>query len=91
MTERLTHCIKCGTPLQQPDTGRPRAYCSAGCRRAAEKEIGRLNDHLKALETRRMETRLGYGLHSDRDLASLEIEIERAEARMREILDAAPE
>lgn len=86
-----THCIKCGAPIQQPATGRPRAYCSTGCRRAAEKEIGRLNDRLTKLEDRATNCRLGYGLAPDSDLRAIEPEIARTEARLRELLNAAPE
>ena len=33
---RPERCLAgCGQPLSQPDTGRPRLYCSAACQRAA--------------------------------------------------------
>lgn len=46
-------CRKCGTPLSTPLTGRPPAYCSVGCRRAAEYERKRLQRHLEQLEVQR--------------------------------------
>ena len=32
-------CAICGADLAQPDVGRPRRYCGAGCRRLAERRI----------------------------------------------------
>lgn len=89
MNEHTSNCIKCGKPLEHPTTGRPRAYCSTGCRRAAEKEIGRLNDRLAQLETMAMQARLGRGMPGE--LVRIGQEIDRAEARLRELLNAAPE
>jgi endogenous inhibitor of DNA gyrase (YacG/DUF329 family) len=31
-------CIRCGTALVQPDTGRPRRFCSDACRQAEYRE-----------------------------------------------------
>ena len=90
-TDLTTPCIKCGAPVHQPATGRPKAYCSTGCRRAAEKEIGRLNDRLAQLEKMAMNARLGYGLATAADLRGIEAEITRAETRLRDLLAAAPE
>jgi hypothetical protein len=33
----------CGKPIEQPKRGRPRLYCSPGCRRRAEKSRGNAN------------------------------------------------
>lgn len=90
MTEH-TNCIKCGAAIEQPATGRPRAYCSTGCRRAAEKEIIRLNDRLATLEKLAMNARLGYGLATSADARAIEAEILRAESRLRALLNVAPE
>lgn len=90
-TDKSIHCIKCGAPVHQPATGRPKAYCSTGCRRAAEKEIGRLNDRIGQLEQKAMNARLGYGLATAADLRAIEAEITRAETRLRDLLAAAPE
>lgn len=85
-------CIKCGAPLAAPSTpGRPPAYCGTGCRRAAEREITRLNDRLALLESRAMGDRLGWGLPSAGATQKIEAEIRRTEARLAELLDAAPE
>ena len=32
-----TICLECGTPVQQTAGGRPRLYCSNGCRQAAHR------------------------------------------------------
>lgn len=77
--------------MQQPATGRPRTYCSTGCRRAAEKEIGRINDRLTQLEKMAMNARLGYGMPTPGELRGIEAEIARAETRLRDLLAAAPE
>lgn len=90
-TERLTHCIKCGQPLEAVATGRPRAYCSTGCRRAAEKEIGRLNARLDQLENMAMNARLGRGMPTTGEAEKIAAEIDRAEVRLRELLNASPE
>lgn len=46
-------CRICGEPLSQPTTGRSRRYCSTTCRRAAEYQLKRLNEHLTRLEWQR--------------------------------------
>jgi len=43
-------CRSCGAPVTQPSTGRPRTYCSTGCRRLAEHDIRRANGAITALE-----------------------------------------
>lgn len=44
-------CAKCGAPLDKPSgAGRPRRFCSSGCKRAAEHEVRRLNRRLEHLE-----------------------------------------
>ena len=36
------NCKTCGAPLEQPETGRRREYCSVRCRRKQEAAIARL-------------------------------------------------
>ena len=38
-TAKPQACASCGGPLEQPGTGRPRAYCSTACRRLAERKL----------------------------------------------------
>ena len=94
MPEKLTACVKCGGPLDQPTTGRPCIYCGPVCRQAAAYEIQRLNRHLMALEERRSELR--HSRSTIRDwlgrtpqvaLANTEAEIDAAEARLRALLE----
>jgi len=84
-------CLKCGGPVHQPDTGRHRAYCSTGCRRAAEKEIGRLNARLDQLENLALSARLGRGMPTAGEVERINAEITRAEQRLRDLLNASPE
>jgi hypothetical protein len=89
--EHLTRCVKCGAPIQQPATGRPRTYCSTGCRRAAEKEITRVAARIDQLENMAMNLRLGRGMPTAGELDLIAAEITRAETRLQELLDVAPE
>ena len=88
-------CLKCGGPLpERPATGRPPAYCSVACRRAAEFEIRRLNRRLETLETKASALRHGrdtgirdwQGRTPQMALADAEGEIADAEARLRALL-----
>jgi hypothetical protein len=46
-------CRKCGAELPAREgAGRPPAYCSTGCRRAAEYELRRAQDAVAAVEKR---------------------------------------
>ena len=90
-TEHITHCIKCGKPLEAVATGRPKTYCSVGCRRAAEREIGRLNARLDQLENMALSARLGRGMPTAGEVERINAEITRAEQRLRELLNASPE
>lgn len=51
----LTVCAKCGSPLAQPSTGRPRRFCSTGCKRAVEYEVRRIQRQLDAVEAELIE------------------------------------
>lgn len=48
--EKPSECRTCGNVVVQPATGRPRVYCSVGCRRAAEYELRRVQALLTAAE-----------------------------------------
>ncbi len=88
----MSTCMKCGSPLPAAAaTGRPAVYCSAGCRRAAELEIKRLQTRLINMEAKASNVRLGYGLPGRGDLERITAEIDLAESRLRELLAAAPE
>jgi phage N-6-adenine-methyltransferase len=39
---RPRNCRQCGTPITQPNTGRPRQYCSKACRQKAHASRGRV-------------------------------------------------
>jgi hypothetical protein len=93
----LTECVKCGTELSVPETGRPPRYCSKGCRRAAEYEIRRLQRHLEDLELRERSWRqdadgvgISHGGGKGRIEKHLEwhrAEIARVERRVRDLLE----
>lgn len=98
MEKPLACCLKCSAPLPPRFGGRPADYCSTVCRRAAEFEVRRINRRLERLEEKRSGLRVDlaagqYGpvarQHSTRRLAAVDQEIERAEARLRELLTAA--
>jgi hypothetical protein len=50
MSVRST-CAACKTPIDQAATGRPRKFCSEGCRRSADLEVRRLDRQLDVAET----------------------------------------
>jgi hypothetical protein len=88
----VTRCAKCHEAFVPPNTiGRPPRYCSAGCRRATEYELRRLQGHLEVAERNEARYRSGQVSASARHAAEqAEIhasEIRRLEARMRELLD----
>ena len=93
MPSTTAKCRKCGTPLPEPSVGRPRTYCGVACRRAAEREIRRLDNSIAALEGRQLSHResvaFGNGTaayHEDK-IAHLQVTIATAEERMRELLN----
>lgn len=49
----LQPCPVCSQPVQDTGIGRPRTFCSPGCRRTAEAEVRRLDRRLAALEVER--------------------------------------
>ncbi len=48
----MTSCPMCSSPVEQRPTGRPRTYCSTGCRRTADNEVSRLTRRLDVIESR---------------------------------------
>lgn len=47
----MKNCVTCNKPIESTaKTGRPRDYCSAACRRMAEREILRLEKRIAGLE-----------------------------------------
>jgi len=44
------NCRICGAPLEQPETGRKRAYCGVTCRRKQEAAIDRIRRALAHVE-----------------------------------------
>ena len=47
--ERKPCCPFCGGVVECPPTGRPRRWCSPGCRAQAHREIARLQNELREL------------------------------------------
>jgi hypothetical protein len=96
MPEKLTVCVKCGGPLEQSMTGKPRVYCGPACRQAAAYEIQRLNRRLIRLEERasglrhsRSSTRDWLCRTPEQALADTEAEIAASEIRLRLLLAEA--
>lgn len=81
-------CLKCGGPLPAPaGTGRPRRFCSTGCRRGAEYELRRLQRHLERLEERLGNERLWRnGTAWKQRVRDLEAAIAAAEGRLKCLL-----
>jgi hypothetical protein len=84
----MTICLKCGLQIQvgEKTKGRPKSYCSIGCRRAAELEIRRLDSRIADLEDQVTRARLpGYLVLTPAEV--LHGEITRLEARLRHLLN----
>ncbi|MFC9251217.1 hypothetical protein [Amycolatopsis thailandensis] len=84
----MVKCRKCGGKLaERTGPGRKPAYCSPGCRRAAEYELRRIQRALEALEDEHRDIRLNWArVFADR-LPLIEAEQNRLETRLRELLD----
>jgi len=88
----MSHCVKCGTGVEQPTTGRPRSYCGPVCRRAAEFKLRRLQRRLEAAEQsvlmarRTPEFGPGSPQHHRRQLAFAEGHLAGLEERLRTLL-----
>lgn len=86
-------CRKCRAdlPERKPGAGRPAVYCSAGCRRAAEYELRRLQHALEGVEDQARRYRTGgYGRPREAP-EHIEAERLRLEERLRELLDTTEE
>jgi len=80
-------CIKCGAPIENTaSTGRPRAYCTSACQRAAGHEVRRINSLLEKLELLASHARRGHGSSPANTLKRLTAEIELIETRLRDLL-----
>ncbi len=100
MSEKITACVQCGAAIERPRRGRPKAYCDAGCRRAAAYEKRRLQRRLEGLESRCADLRTyeDHDFHhrdyAGRDvagqLAAIEAQIGEAQDRLRALLSVAP-
>ncbi len=98
-----TDCLVCSAPLARSGAGRPPAYCSTGCRRAAERELaradarlGRIEGEMEALRLRLAEYAVARPMGSATvptaraRLAALEGEHRAATGRIRDLLEQAP-
>lgn len=93
MSEKVDTCVKCGGPIQQPETGRPAIYCSEACRSAAGYELRRVQRRLEAFETERANLRHERDFQTPwlkrkakQRLVDVELEIATDEARLRLLL-----
>ncbi len=82
-------CRKCGREVPQSagGRGRPRSYCSTGCRRAMEYELRRLQKGLEAIEEQLTWCRLGWNGRKPGVAHRYDQERVRLEGRMRVLLD----
>jgi endogenous inhibitor of DNA gyrase (YacG/DUF329 family) len=90
-------CPTCGgaVPLATGGPGRPRRFCSVGCRRAGEYSIRRLQARLERLETEAEAARRDrtgffdtFGASPEQRAADIKAEIDAAEAKLRQLLGA---
>lgn len=90
-------CRKCGRVVDQPSRGRPKRFCSAGCRRSSELEVRRLDQAIARLEGELEACRFAetdslaalvdvFGHNLEERQASISREIARYESRLRELL-----
>lgn len=79
-------CRKCGRLVERAaGPGRPRDYCSTGCRRAREYELRRLQVGLEQVEEQLRWCRINR--RGPSQLAKFDDERKRLEERLRELLD----
>jgi hypothetical protein len=83
-------CLKCHTPLERSEVGRPPTYCGPACRRAGEFELRRLQRRIERLEEYQSNLRLQGG-GERRQQQVVQQELDRAEGRLRELLAGRPE
>jgi hypothetical protein len=85
-------CLKCGKTIESGAApGRPKSYCSVGCRRSAEHEIRRLSARIANLEERAMHLRLAVFTIDHEEGTKIAEEIRTAEDRLRHLFEDAPE
>ena len=81
-------CPKCEKPVPERDgPGRPRRYCSDGCRRSAEYELRRIQRALESVEEQIRWCRFGWSGRRPDDEAKYEEERQRLEARLLVLVD----
>lgn len=85
-------CSICGAELDQPDTGRPRTYCSTTCRRMRERRLKAAEQLLVKAMKAEQDARYRYetsGYHPDPAAARWwAAEVERRTAELRDLLAA---
>lgn len=93
----MAECLKCGRRIEKGGRGRPAVYCSTGCRRSVEYELRRIQRHLEHAEHEvtwlqpledNVSVASSFGGRRGEALANARAEIERLEARLRELLEA---
>jgi hypothetical protein len=74
-------CPYCGRDIQPPDVqgGRPRRWCSAGCQRAGEAKMRRINQLLRRLERDRAWCQV-HGYNSAKLVAQFDAQIAEQQA-----------
>ena len=89
-------CVECGAELPAPArTGRPRRYCDQTCRRLAEHRIARLRRCIERLERDLLQESVSQakawavGPRDEKVLKLLEAERKKAEAKLRELIQAS--
>jgi hypothetical protein len=88
---RAATCVKCGGGVGRSARGRPRAYCSTACRRAAEYELRRVQGALDRVEEQIRWCRFGWNGRTERDIPRFEEERLRLETRLRKLLSGYDE
>jgi hypothetical protein len=91
-------CRTCGEPLVAASTGRPPAYCSVPCRKAAEYALRRSQGLLKRAEMRAQDAALAVHLAGEWQRGSVkkrlefwQAEVERLQVALRELLAGTDE
>jgi hypothetical protein len=88
MVTKPSSCVKCGRSLEHATRGRPRRFCSIGCKRSAEYERRRLDRRIGWMEDQLVHVRDQNGrVWNPHTEAGLERQITAAEARLRDLLD----
>lgn len=91
MTSKPEGCAECAAQLVQPETGRPRAYCSTACRRLAERKL-KVAEQVLARARRQEQTaraRLAAGWSNGKEAKFWAEEIGRCEAALAALLRGA--